>query len=172
MTNKSEPYHYTNATNGYANHFNALYGYAIYGHAIVILVLLMLPGMALSRDMDDKERAERYFEKGYDLQMRGYPFQAYDYYTKAIRLDRLHLKAYMNRGLAAKQAGFYWDAIRDFDRVTLLSDEPEYLHQAYHNRAITLLHVDKRERACRSFRKAVYFGSARSILSLHFYCSP
>ncbi len=170
MTKKSDLYHYCDATNGYAIHFNALYGYVIYGHAIVILALLMLPGMALSRDMDDKERAERYFEKGYDLQMRGYPFQAYDYYTKAIRLDRSHIKAYMNRGLTAKQAGFYWDAVRDFSRVILLSDESHHLHQAYHNRGVVLLHLDKRRKACRSFRKAVFFGSARSVFSLQMYC--
>lgn len=175
MTIKSGLYDYCDAINGYASHYNAPYGYAIYGYslygyAIVILALLMLPGMALSQDMDDKERAERYFEKGYDLQMRGYPFQAYEYYTKAIRLDRLHMKAYMNRGLAAKQLLFYGDALRDFDRVILLSDESYYIYQAYHNRGIVLLRLNEREWACHSFRKAVYFGSDRSLLSLFMYC--
>ncbi|MDI6401174.1 hypothetical protein QLX67_04150 [Balneolaceae bacterium ANBcel3] len=122
-------------------------------------------------DDNDKNKAELYFEKGYDLQMRGYPFQAYEYYSKAIRLDRSHVKAYMNRGLASKQLGFFYDAIRDFNRVILLSNEQSHLYQAYHNRGIAYLHIQDRVRACHSLRKAVLLGSGRSMLSVLQFCT-
>lgn len=146
------------------------YHYATF-RIFALVIILMLSCSVLSMVHQNKQKAERYYKRGHDLQMSGYLFQAYDYYTEAIYFDRHHIKAYMNRGLVAKQLGYYWDAVDDFNRVILLSDDASHLHQAYHNRGVLFLRLDDRNRACRSFRKAMLSGSDHSLFPLFIYCN-
>ena len=94
-------------------------------------------------------------------------------YTQALELNEqseVRIDVYSchyNRGNAYLISEKYESAVEDFS-ITL--EQKTNFAGAYHNRAIALRHLDKKEDACTDFKTAVHFGSDKSAVYVDQYC--
>ncbi len=99
--------------------------------------------------------------------------EAIDHYSQAlslndqseVKINKIH--CLFNRANAHIRMENYLQAVKDLNQV--LSVKGDFM-DAYHNRAVALKHLSKKEDACRDFDAAVHFGSQKSMTYLTGYC--